>query len=72
MTGYHNIINSFENALKESSKELQEMGFANAQDIVAKKDTVTYHLFTKISKEQKSAKIYKKTKEDQYDDSCKC
>ena len=33
MSNYHKVLDRFENALKESAKELQEIGFANAGNI---------------------------------------
>ena len=33
MSNYRNVLDHFENALKESAKELQETGFYNACDI---------------------------------------
>ena len=34
MSNYHKILDRFENAIKESAKELQETGFDNAKDII--------------------------------------
>ncbi|MCR4839951.1 MAG: HipA domain-containing protein [Lachnospiraceae bacterium] len=33
MSSYHNVLNQFENAVKEAAKELKELGFYNAGDI---------------------------------------
>ena len=33
MTNYHKVLDRFENAVKESAQELQELGFDNALDI---------------------------------------
>ena len=33
MSNYYKILDEFENAIKESAKELQEIGFSNARDI---------------------------------------
>ena len=33
MSNYYKILDEFENAIKESAKELQEIGFSNAGDI---------------------------------------
>lgn len=33
MSSYHNVLNQFENAIKEAAKELKELGFYNAGDI---------------------------------------
>ena len=33
MTNYHKVLDRFENAVKESARELRELGFDNALDI---------------------------------------